>query len=222
MIWRVNGKTQGGVTVRGLQGRRTIGRAVVMSQGLKVDAGKSNTIEVTAYNGAGLLASPPFTVTVDPFGVTTQQRPKLYVLAIGVEAYAMKDFELHYAAKDAQAFAEAMKTVGSSLFSEVKDTSILNAQVTKAGIEAAIDKLAGEIKTNDVFIMFLGGHGKSITGRYYFVQQDLDFRKGQTIADDAISQDLWQAWLAKIPAQKSLLIFDTCRERGRQGAGARG
>ncbi|MGA7329114.1 MAG: caspase family protein, partial [Rhodomicrobium sp.] len=214
VVWRVNGKTQGDLTTPGLQGLPTIGRAVIMNQGLKVDPGKSNTIEVTAYNGEDLLASVPFRMTVDPFGVTTHERPKLYVLSIGVENYAMKDYKLEYAAKDARAFAEAMKTVGSSLFSEVSATLILNEHVTKPEIEAAIAKLAGEVKPNDVFVMFLGGHGKSIAGRYYFVQQDLNFSKGQTIVRDGISQDLWQAWLAKIAAEKSLLIFDTCESEG--------
>src|SRR5262249_11165949 len=58
---------------------------------------------------------------------------------------------------------------------------------------------------------------RSIAGKYYFLQQDLDFSKGQTIERDAVSQDLWQVWLAKIPAQKTLLIFDTCESAAAQG-----
>ena len=81
VVWRVNGKTQGNLTVPGLQGPPSIGRAVSMTQELKVIASEKNIIEVTAYNGADLLASLPFTITVDPFGVATQERPKLYMLA---------------------------------------------------------------------------------------------------------------------------------------------
>lgn len=217
VVWRVNGKTQGDLTTANLRGPPNPGRPVVMTQGLKVDAGQSNTVEVTAYNGADLLASLPLKMTVDPFGVTTQERPRLHVLAIGVEKYAMKEFELLYAVKDAKDFGDALRIVGSSLFSEVKVTPLYDAEVTKRGIETAINKLANEVRPTDVFVLFLGGHGRSIAGKYYFLQQDLDFSKGQSIERDGISQDLWQAWLAKIPAQKTLLVFDTCESAAASG-----
>jgi uncharacterized caspase-like protein len=188
-----------------------------MTQGQKVDPGRSNKVEITAYNGADLLATLPLTVTVDPFGVTTQERPRLHVLTIGVEQYAMKDYELHYAVKDAKDFGDALKSVGSSLFSEVKVTPLYDADVTRAGIEAAFSKIADEVKPTDVFVLFLGGHGRSIAGKYYFIQQDLDFSKGQSIERNGIGQDLWQAWLAKIPAQKTLLVFDTCESAAASG-----
>jgi WD40 repeat protein len=217
VVWRVNGKTQGDLSAAGLQGAPDPGRAFVMTQGLKVEAGQSNMVEVTAYNGVDLLASLPFKITVDPFGVTTQERPRLYILAIGVEKYAMKEYELHYAVKDAKDFGDALKTVGHSLFSDVKVMPLYDSEVTKTGLEAAITKLSTEIKPTDVFVLFLGGHGRSIAGKYYFVQEDLDFSKGQSIEHDGISQDLWQTWLAKIPAQKTLLVFDTCESAAAAG-----
>jgi hypothetical protein len=217
VVWRVNGKTQGDLTTADLQGRPNPGRTVVMTQGLKVDAGQSNTVEITAYNGADLLASLPLKMTVDPFGVTTQRRPRLHVLAIGVEKYAMKEYGLHYAVKDAKDFGDALKTVGSRLFSEVKVTPLYDTEVTKRGIETAINRLAGDVRPTDVFVLFLGGHGRSIAGKYYFLQQDLDFSKGQSIELDGVSQDLWQTWLAKIPAQKTLLVFDTCESAAAAG-----
>jgi hypothetical protein len=188
-----------------------------MTQGLAVDPGKSNAIEVTAYNGAELLASLPLKITVDPFGVTTQERPRLYTLTIGVEEYAMTDYQLHYAVKDAKAFGDALKQVGSTLFSDVEVTGLYDADVKKDNIAATFDKLAAQIKPTDVFILFLAGHGRSIAGKYYFLQQDIDFAKNQTIERDAISQELWQTWLAKIVAQKSLLVFDTCESAAAAG-----
>src|SRR5262249_48302628 len=37
---------------------------------------------------------------------------------------------------------------------------------------------------------------------------------GRTIENAGISQNMLQAWLAKIPAQKSILILDTCESAG--------
>jgi hypothetical protein len=217
VVWRVNGKTEGDLTTAGMSGSANPGRSVVMTQGLAVDPGKSNAIEVTAYNGAELLASLPLKITVDPFGVTTQERPRLYTLTIGVEEYAMTDYQLHYAVKDAKAFGDALKQVGSTLFSDVEVTGLYDADVKKDNIAATFDKLAAQIKPTDVFILFLAGHGRSIAGKYYFLQQDIDFAKNQTIERDAISQELWQTWLAKIVAQKSLLVFDTCESAAAAG-----
>ena len=135
IVWRVNGKTQGELTTPDVQSGVAPGRAIVMTQGLKVDAGRSNTIEVTAYNGANLLASLPFKVTVDPFGITTQDRPRLYVLTIGVDNYLMKDYALQYAAKDAKDFGEALRLAGSNLFSQANVIQLYDKDVTKSGIE---------------------------------------------------------------------------------------
>jgi hypothetical protein len=217
IVWRVNGKTQGELTTPDLQNGTAPGRAIVMTQGLQVDAGRSNTIEVTAYNGANLLASPPLKVTVDPFGVTTQDRPQLFVLTMGVDTYVMKDYALQYAAKDAKDFGEALRLAGSNLFSQIKVIPLYDTDVTKSGIESAINKLANEVKSTDVFVLFVAGHGRSIAGKYYYLQQDLDFSKQETIERDGVSQDLWQKWLARIPAQKTLLVFDTCESAAAAG-----
>ena len=210
LLWRVNGSTQGKLVIPDLQGKPTIGRTAAVTQALKVDPSKSNIIEVTAFNGAELLASPPYKIIVDPFGVTLNERPKLFVLAIGVENYAMRDYQLHYPVKDAQDIAEAMKSAGKTLFSSVNVITLANAEATKNGIDTAVNTLATRAGPNDVMVLFLAGHGRSIAGRYYFLPQDLDFAKGQTIAKDGLSQDAWQQWLARIAAQKSLLILDTC------------
>jgi hypothetical protein len=42
-------------------------------------------------------------------------------------------------------------------------------------------------------------------------------RQRQNIEHDAVSQELWQEWLAKISAQKTLLIYDTCESAAASG-----
>ena len=59
VIWRVNGKTQGATAPPGLGGPPTVGDYVVMEQTLTVDPSKTNEVEIIAYNGKGLLATPP-------------------------------------------------------------------------------------------------------------------------------------------------------------------
>jgi uncharacterized caspase-like protein len=170
-------------------------------------------VEVTAYNGAGLLATPPLRITVDKFGATASERPRMHVLAIGVDKYRMQDYQLRYAVNDVEEFAKAMKAVGSSLFASVDVVELEDEQVTRESIAAAFDQISAATKPDDVFVLFLGGHGVSVEGRYYYYPQNLNFASGQSYKD-SIGQDLWQAWLAKVPAQKTLLVLDTCESGG--------
>ena len=65
-----------------------------------------------------------------------------------------------------------------------------------------------------MFVLYLAGHGRSIAGTYYFLPQDLQLDRGQTVMSNGISQELLQQWLATIPAQNSVLILDTCESAG--------
>jgi Caspase domain len=46
--------------------------------------------------------------------------------------------------------------------------------------------------------------------------RDLTFDGGHSV-EDGIGQDTWQTWLKQIPAQKSILIFDTCESAAAAG-----
>jgi hypothetical protein len=56
---------------------------------MALDPGE-NIIEVVAYNGANLLASLPARTTVKFTGSTDKGKPKLRILAIGINAYVDK------------------------------------------------------------------------------------------------------------------------------------
>jgi WD40 repeat protein len=223
IVWRVNGKTSGNVAPDELKVAATplAGRAVTLTETFRVDPGQVNIIEISAYNGAGLIATPTFKIMVDKFGATTEERPRMHVLAIGVNKYRMQDYELRLAVKDASDFANALKVVGSGLFAEVKVETLTDEQVTEANIAAAFARVGADAKPWDVFVLFLGGHGTSIAGHYYYYPQSLDFAAGQAVEGYGLGQDQWQAWLASIDAQKKLLILDTC-ESGAAAALVRG
>ena len=217
LIWRVNGVTQGNPTPPELKGLANDPFAsATVTETLTVDPGQENIVEVTAYNGAGLLATLPLRITVDKFGATTTERPRMHVLAIGVNKYQMPAYQLNYAVNDADEFTKAMTKVGSGLFAGVDVTTLEDNKVTRNDIAAAFDQISTTTKPGDVFVLFLSGHGVSVDGHYYYYPQNLDFAAGQDYKN-GIGQDLWQEWLAKIPAQKTLLILDTCESGGAIG-----
>ncbi|WP_247370461.1 caspase family protein [Bradyrhizobium sp. CW10] len=217
VIWRVNGKTQGATTALGAGRPPSLGDYVVMPQALTVDPTKKNEIEIIGYNGRGWLATPPLRISVDAWGVATQERPRLFVLAMGVDNYLRPDWQLRYAAEDASAFAAALKAIGSEkvegspMFSNVELSTLLNEKVTERNIAAEFERMAAMVKARDVFVLFLGGHGRSFAGEgWFFVPQDFSLEKGHTMPKNLISHDRLRDWMAKIPAQKRLVILDAC------------
>lgn len=211
LVWRVNGVTQGNPAPPELASLTSPLASAVVTETLKVLPGQTNVVEVTAYNRAGLVMTPPHRVTVDAFGVTTRPRPRMFVLALGVDAYRMEKYVLRHAANDATTFAKALEVVGSTLFARVIPKVLTDHQVNEVEIDAAIAKIAGEANPEDVLVLYLAGHGKSSDGKYYYYPQTLDFERARhRVVEHAVSQDKWQAWLARVPAQKSMLVIDTC------------
>src|SRR5262249_55764474 len=77
VAWRVNGKTQGRVEPEELKGKQSqaLG-AATLTETFRIDPGKDNIVELTAYNGAGLLATPALRIAVPKAGpATDRERP---------------------------------------------------------------------------------------------------------------------------------------------------
>jgi WD40 repeat protein len=216
VIWRVNGVAQGRTTIGG--GEPHPGRYVVMEQTLNIDANQKNDVEVVAYNRSGLLATRPLRFTIDPvFGAIEKPKPNLYVLAVGVDKYLKPDWRLSNAVNDAKSIGDAFKAVGGAFFGEanVDVIPILDEGATRQGLDAAFGTLAAKVQPQDVFVLFLSGHGRSIAGDgpgtgWFFLPQNLDFERGQTVAKDAIGSSDLEGWLRKIPASKSVIVLDAC------------
>jgi uncharacterized caspase-like protein len=75
-----------------------------------------------------------------------------------------------------------------------------------------LDELGKMIRPQDVFVLYLAGHGVTDNGRYYFVPHDANYENGDydELIKSSVSQDQLQEWLTKITALRSVLIYDTC------------
>jgi hypothetical protein len=206
--WRVNGITAA-VAVGPPSDQQ--GPTYRVQQKLALDPGR-NTIEVIAYNRRNLLASLPASTTVHFTGPAEEIRPKLHILAIGVNRYVDEKFAppLDLAEQDAKAFANSMKTAAGGLYGEVRVAQVLGSQVTLANLTGVVDRIAADIHPRDTFILFAAGHGVSSKGRFYLIPQN--YRSGTaSLADGAIGQDQLQHWLAnRIKAKRALILLDTC------------
>jgi len=207
--WRVNGITVAAVT--SAVGKGTQLDESARSQRIALDPG-DNVIEVVTYNAAGLVASVPARTTIKWTGKRPTAPPKLHVLALGINEYEVGKLKLKLATADATAISSALSQAGGdkSLFEEVLITRVLDGDVTAANLDKVFADLTTRIRPRDVFVFFAAGHGVTRDARYYFIPQDFRYDTDASIKERAIGQDKWQEWFARIPARKSILMFDTC------------
>ena len=200
--WRVNGVTDG--ISRGASAlipNGELDRVVKLAPG-------HNRIEITVYTEFGLLSSEPLVVEAE--GPERTGVGTLHILTIGVDDYAEARLKLKYAIADASEFGKRVARAGSGVYDGVDVMAVPEQEATRDGIDRAFSAMAARTSREDTFVLYVAGHGKTISGRYYFFPQDFRFGEGRTIPDMAIGQQLWQDWLARMKAQRSILIFDTC------------
>ncbi len=216
--WRVNG-----ITVGVANTPANAGSMYEAKRELALDPGE-NKIEVIAYNARNLLASLPAQTTIAYTGPADRVKPKLYILAIGINAYGDRGWAppgadrieyfppLGLAVADAKAFAAELQKAGAGLYSEVRVTTALDTQATAAGLDAIVKKIAAEIDPRDTFVLFAAAHGYSEGGRFYLIPQDYQGGPNpQALASRAIGQERLQDWIAnRIRAKKAIILLDTC------------
>jgi WD40 repeat protein/uncharacterized caspase-like protein len=204
--WRINGVTVGLIEK---PAPAALGQPVSLKQAMALDPGE-NTVEVVAYNGANLVASIPARTKVTWTGTEPSVPPRLHVLTVGINAYLDAALRLKYAVPDAKSLAAAFSEAGRWHYESVLVTNVLDGDATSAKLDQAFTDLADKVRPRDVFVFFAAGHGKTLDGRYYFIPYDLRYQNEQSLARNAIGQDKLQAWFARIPAKKAVLMFDTC------------
>jgi WD40 repeat protein len=216
--WRVNG-----ITAAVMAKPAGAGPVYTVSRQLAIDVG-DNTIEVVAYNESNLLASLPMRARVRYTGRADKIKPKLHVLAIGINNYVDKGWvapgdsvsslfpKLDLAVGDAKAIASELKRAGAGLYRDVRVRTVLNGEATAANLDAIVTEFAVGISPRDTFILFAAAHGSSHEGRFYLIPQDYQGgRNPEALKARAIGQLTLQDWIAnRVKAKKALILLDTC------------
>jgi uncharacterized caspase-like protein len=166
-----------------------------VSQKLALDLGE-NRIEVIAYEARNLLASLPAQTTITYTGPSDAAKPKLYVIAIGINKYVDQGGKhgrfppLAGSVPDANAFSAEMEKAGAGQYDEVRVTLALDEDATLGKLDEAVTKIAGENSPCDSFVLYAAAHGYSFGGNYYMIPRD--YQGGgdpQAIKTRAIGQE---------------------------------
>jgi WD40 repeat protein len=206
--WRVNGVTAGVVNAApGSGNERTVTQTLALEPG-------DNAIEVVAYNGRNLLASLPVSTKVKWDAPADQPKPKLHVIAVGINDYNDPTFpKLSHGVDDAKAFGAAMQAGGEGLYGKdnVEVTYVLDKEATAERLDHIIDAVGAKTHPRDTFIFLAAAHGKSENGRFHMIPQDYRSDAPGTLAEKTIGQDRLQDWFAnRIKARRGLILLDTC------------
>jgi len=208
VVFRVNGVEIGtpeGAKPMGYIGMKSSG---VIHKRFTLKDGK-NEISATAYNKDGNIESNPVELLVNVDDAMSRE-PDLYGLCIGISKYRDRALQLNYAAADAFAVKNVLETRAASLFREVHVRTLTDRQATMKGIEAAFKEISRRIRPNDVFVLYMSGHGKTLNANYHFIPYEMRYENEDSIRKQSFSYKKMQKFLSMIPALKSLVILDTC------------
>ena len=168
-----------------------------------------NTITVSAYNSAGKIESVKSVYKISWQG--KEEKPELYVLAVGINQYRDKSLQLNYAVSDAQAVQKKFLLQNNKLYNAIHIECLFDSEATKKNINKKFSELSSKIKTDDVFILYIAGHGTvHKDGDYYFIPADFRYKSEDEISLSGVSKTDLTKNLSLINASKSLVILDTC------------
>jgi hypothetical protein len=163
-----------------------------------------HTLAVQAESAVSKGLSPP--IQVLRTSGKPALRPNLYMLAVGISAYE-GELELHYAAPDAEALAEAFKTKSARVFTKVETRVLTDRQATRKGILEGLAWLKSKMTASDVGIVSFSGHGmRDPEGNFYLVPVDVDVKNP---SGTCLAGDLLKKTLANMPG-RLVAILDAC------------
>jgi len=130
-------------------------------------------VEVSLIAENRYAASEPATVRLRWRGRPSDiNKPKLYILAIGVSDYDNNSLDLNYAAQDARDFVKVLKQQ-KSLYREISVKLLVDA--SKDEILDGLEWIEGQVTQHDVAMIFVAGHGINDTnGHYYFLPRNFN------------------------------------------------
>lgn len=162
----------------------------------------SNKIQVSVLNQAGAESyKETFEITCSK----GKKQPDLYLIAIGESQFQQNNFNLTYAAKDAQDIAKLFSK--SKVYNQIFTKTLTNQQVTKGNV-LALKSFLKNADINDQVIIFVAGHGVlSADLDYYLATYDMDFQSPE--GKGLLYEDL-ESLLDGIQPLKKTLILDAC------------
>jgi WD40 repeat protein len=189
--------------------------------------GGDNEIEVKAYNGDNYIISHGKKISYDQGGAHSAEKPRIFIISIGISDYTGNLIDLRYAAKDANNISKAL-TIGAKTLFGADETYTFNKTTddadrsnwpTKDNIIKTFAEVSKQAKSSDVLVVYLSGHGMNWGGQdgdFYYLTQDAYGGSSDVYSDPVIrgkttisSSELTDL-IKSVSALKEVLIIDAC------------
>lgn len=189
------------VPIFGANGKK-LGKNASYTENLEIDLPEGNSfVEVSVINNKG-AESLRENLSLH---VEKSKKPSLYLVCIGASDYLDDQFDLKFAAKDAQDVKEAL--LKSDSYDKINYKILVDEEVTKQNI-IELKAFLSKASINDVVIVFIAGHGVLDDKLdYYFATHDMDFNNP---GEKGISYLEIESLLDGLAAIKKVLFMDTC------------
>lgn len=208
--YRIAGKVYGDPAARGAGAHSPGGKGIIRKKRSFTLPHGRTVMDVVAFSSDNKVISEPVQVVVN-VNNPVRQRPSLHVLSIGVTDYADDSLDLKYAASDAQAFADTLEQhTGPAIYQHINKRVLLDQDVNLHRIRNELARMAKVVKPQDVFVLYMAGHGMALDGRYHFLPQNLRYSGNAAVRQHGLSDEKLRQWLQPIKAKKNLLVLDTC------------
>ncbi len=172
-------------------------------------AGTSAQGDVEAFMTAYLdrkdqNAQPP---SANPGSELKDERGRLFLLTIGVSKHKFPEYNLRYAAADAEAVVDFFRKSESDLYREVYVASITDEDASAERIIQAIEWTKEACSDKDVCIITFSGHGIKGKKGLYFVCHEGDANGMQYTC---LNWSKVGEVIAAINAKQTLILADCC------------
>ncbi|MGV6862737.1 MAG: caspase family protein [Putridiphycobacter sp.] len=162
----------------------------------------NNKIQVSVLNQAG---AESYKETFEIECTVGKKQPDLYLITIGESQFQQSNYNLTYAAKDAQDMVALFEK--SKVYKNVYSKTLVNEQVTKENI-LALKSFIENADINDEVMIFIAGHGVLDANLdYYFATYDMDFMNP---AERGLAYEDLESLLDGIKPLKKTLLIDAC------------
>ena len=141
-----------------------------------------------------------------------KQKSRLFVLAAGVDKYTDKAVaQLSGCVADAKALAETSRQYAGDLYINVFERVMADGEVTKKNLLDVIYEFGQSVSPDDVFILYLAGHGITHKdGEYYYIPYDFKNSGTDPVVSYGVSK--WEiiSALSSVKSENITVILDTC------------
>lgn len=182
-----------------------------------------NRITAAAYNADNSMRSMEnATNTLRIHYRGKPELPRLWLFSIACDDYIHSDEpdtfgDLSNAKLDANAVMQSFLTYQGNMYSDVIIRELYNKDVTDRKIGAEFDRNVQDVRPDDVFVLYLSGHGWATDDgkNYYYIPSDFS-RQGcsslkEAIEGRGIKGKTLRIHLGKIRALNTLVLMDTCQ-----------